>query len=49
MTLVDHDLVVDAVPADGTDHPFYVGILPRKRAVGLRGVERILKKIETRW
>ncbi len=29
MSLVDHDHVVDAVPADGTDHSFDVGILPR--------------------
>ena len=34
MTLVDHDHVVDSVPADGTDHPFDVGILPRGAVCG---------------
>ena len=34
MSLVDHDHVVDAVPADGTDHPFNVGILSRGTVCG---------------
>ncbi len=34
MKLVDHDHVVDAVLADGTDHPFDAGILPRGAVCG---------------
>ena len=34
MTLDDRDYVVDAVPADGTDHPIDVGILLRGAVYG---------------
>ena len=34
MSLVDHDHVVDAVPAYRADYPFNVGILPRGAVCG---------------